>query len=76
MNRAFTFAVILTVGLLGRAAADEVKVKKESTNPCPPEKVAPSFSRWIERQPSLTSTKTSPSWISGEIGVRVLAIRK
>lgn len=73
----FKFAVLATIiaGSLNSTRADEVKEKATATTasqpvlPAAPAKVAPSFSRWIERE-KLTAPKPGNAWISGEVDYR------
>lgn len=75
MLKLFTLAA-LAAGSLSPAMAGESKEKKAPVKEANrPAKLSPSFARWIERE-KLAAPKSNGSWISGDVGVRVLAIRR
>lgn len=70
------FLIVAALGVvsLSPAMADQARkaAVKEASQPT---KGSPAFARWIERE-KLTAPKSSKAWVSGEAGVRVLAIRR
>ncbi len=70
------FLAVLGVGLLNQSMAEEAKGKNAPAKDAgQPARVSASFSRWIERE-KLAAPKTTGSWVSGDVGVRVLVIRR
>jgi hypothetical protein len=79
MIRTFVFTVLAGTSVITHAMADEAQGKAKAESKIAPAKVerfSPSFVRWIENSRPLTSTKTGEPWISGDVGVRVLVIRR